>query len=705
MPVTLALPARAILAATLLVASAASDASLLVTERWREITAGSQAERRGFATADFDDDGRTDLAVAANGPAIILRIDGVGAGGWLTKQTLVVQTPTPSPYTGEVPVAWTVPGPDRLILLTNAGEAIEFSGWPLRETRRFAISSSASSGAIGDVDADGVDELVVTAGSTVAAYSLQTGAQEWSAPYQAAEVKLAQLDADAALEVLLARTPGVVLDGATRAVDWSYPDGFGAYLAVGRFGADAAAWFAGARDWGNVLVMRASPWSPVWDFQNFDNDALAACDAGGDAREEIIVGDGQWGDVLVIDSDTHQPRRTIPHAEHGTTALATADFDGDGDCDIAFSGSSSYGASWLYHVYDAASGTVLHEPTNFTGALEALAIADLDGNGTRELVLATATEPTRLRVTDLATGRLLWELAGSGGNANDAFYLKTRRVLVAQLDADAALEIVLAGTALYDGRVTVVDSGTREVQRQIGTYSAGPMRSREVSDAAILDFDRDGVQDIVVATQAATSGANGARLHVFSLQSGATLWESVAMGTGFADMKGVLVAQSDDDPAAEVIAVLHDGLRAYDADTRLLDWSFTYPAEISAFAIDPVAQELVLANGIVANFYALSTRQSLRSANLGGAVTGLAWLPGPDRRYVARAGEQLVALDGLAGTVLDRSEWLGPTQPGTLPAVAAVGTGWQVASSGTLGYFLHAIAPDPMTVFADGFEP
>ena len=82
---------------------------------------------------------------------------------------------------------------------------------------------------------DGHDELVVGGGffAGVWAFDLASGAQRWFEPNaQAQDLLLLQLDGDPALEIVCAGTPGVILDGATHATDWTYKDGFGNYLAA-----------------------------------------------------------------------------------------------------------------------------------------------------------------------------------------------------------------------------------------------------------------------------------------------------------------------------------------------------------------------------------------------------------------------------------------------------------------------------------------
>src|SRR5690606_22355222 len=133
----------------------------------------------------------------------------------------------------------------------------------------------------------------------------------------AEDLMLAQLDADAALEIVAAATPGVVIDGATQAIDWSWPAGFGAYLAPGHFQPGGGVQFVAAETWFRFTVFQSAPWQALWQAELGDIEAIHAVDLDGDGIDEIIEGDGQWGDVHVYDSATQSVRFTIPRATPG----------------------------------------------------------------------------------------------------------------------------------------------------------------------------------------------------------------------------------------------------------------------------------------------------------------------------------------------------------------------------------------------------
>jgi len=102
--------------------------------------------------------------------------------------------------------------------------------------------------------------------------------------------------------------------------------------------------------------------------------------------------------------------------------------------------------------------------------LKGLAVADWDGDSTKELIL---TRSGHLYVYD-PSGQLEWDLSGVSGND----------VVVGQMDADPGMEL-----ALTDGNV--IDAATRTIQ---WNWPSG-----FGFDLDLCDFDADGMQELIAA--------------------------------------------------------------------------------------------------------------------------------------------------------------------------------------------------------------
>jgi hypothetical protein len=703
-------------AATIAIATLASLASMpadtarLVANGY-DITAAIGVVRRGLASGDFNDDGRPDLVASlfaetsASSSVSVLEVHGASPEGtWSKSQTLLLDIA--SRFT-TLPLTWERAGADALIVVTDEGEAVEYAGWPLAEIRRFPIANLARAARVGDVDADGSVELVVGHAAGVSAYRLGDGATLWSLPGDAVhDIALGQFDTDAALELVVASTTGQVYDGATRSVQWTYDAGFGRHLAVGRIGVLNAQGFVGAQDWDSLRVFHANPFGSFWGYQAFDIDEVATFDVDGNGRDEIFVGEGQSSHVHVLDSATRQLRMRLFNGGYGIASIVGGDFDRNGEREMVLGNiyvdPTSTG---VFRVVDARTGAERYEHRRLGAGVAAVAYGDLDGDGTVERVISRDDTPSMLQVYAGDGDELLWSLSGVGHVLDDPHYAAGRRIFITQLDADPGAEIVVLGGFSYAGRVTIVDAATRTVQRQIGHHTAEPMNWREIRDGALMHYDGDSIPDLVVLSVGAGSPSPGVRLHVFSLVTGALLWESVPMGSSLGEASSLMLMQSDADPALEIVATLPTELRAFDAQTGLLDWTRTLAGPILAAAHDPLRGEIYVSHRGEVQVFDAFTRDLLRNLPQSADVTALRPIGVEVPRLLTLEGEILHLRDALDGSVLGTSRALGPAA--SIPTQIALwdeASRWKVAVGSKLGVFRLSIQ-SPQSTFSDGFEP
>lgn len=234
--------------------------------------------------------------------------------------------------------------------------------------------------------------------------------------------------------------------------------------------------------------------------------------------------------------------------------LFLADLTGDGKDDIVVALSNG-----TIEVYSAATTPQLMRSINTANGLCAVAVADLEGDGSKELV---TSDGTNLNVYAVQSGALKWSLANCGGIS----------LAVGNVDADAALEIV---STTYGGKGYVVDGVTKTISWE---YLNG-----FGSKVALGDLDGDGMLEIVGAS-------SWYKITVFDADRSTPVWE---ISTSH-DIAALLVADADGDGVPEI--VYGDGqwgkVHAISAGTRTERWAVNNPEHgVSGLALSDLDRD------------------------------------------------------------------------------------------------------------------
>ncbi|MBO9661941.1 PQQ-binding-like beta-propeller repeat protein [Dokdonella sp.] len=666
----------------------------------------------GFVVADFDGDGVEDVAITATSGTPLIEIIGRRSTRPELKQIVLLE--------GEALIrimVHVVDGVPHLFALATNGILREFAGWPLAEVRvidlDFDLGLSPSAGAaIGDIDADGSNELIVTSGpwsgNFVNAYDLTKGSLRWSVPNGGADVLLAQLDADPALEIVVAATPGYVLDGATRSIDWSYKDGFGTFLAAGHFQQGSSGQFVAARIWDRFTIFQSSPFSPVWDAETTNTSALATADLDRDGLDEIIQGDGQWDGVRIYDPSTHQVRLTIPNDAYGVSAITALDIARNGSSAIVFGRKDIHSAdqNWL-SIVDASTGSTLWEfDASRPGPYTAVDLDDTDRDGRYEFLYASQGHSYIQGVVtqvDALTSRAEWQSPLPPIDAEDPWYIQPRTVLVAHR-AEGPNKIIIASTG---GAILGIDGNNHNIDWRAETQSEGTGRRYTAVGTTAVDLDADGNDEIVTCAFTVGGEVVGTRLFVFSSADGSMLWRSIAMDDPAFRCNGVMIGRFDDSPRQLLVALLPSSIRAFDAQTHLLAWTLPVSAD-GAILLEAGndGREFAVFSGSRLSFYDAGTRNMLRQFNLGSPITAIHKLTGDVHQLLVAAGGRLHLVDGTDGQILFSTDYLGEelAAENQLAATELGGGTWLIGAGSRAGVFRHIIRLTE-AIFVNGFDP
>jgi hypothetical protein len=698
-------PSRPLLPALLLAAASPVSFAYPFQPTLERATVIGPVPRDAIVAADFDGDGIDEILTATSSPAqAIIAYSNVGAP---LEQRQVINLPRFQSSSSRLHI-WPSPQGPRLVSVTGPNWSSEptvvsvFAGWPLSRISSHTLALAPSDSRVGDVDADGSPELISLYSSEVRATNLGSGDFLWSIPVGGSSIALHNLDADPALEIIIAGPQGYVYDGATRQQEWRYPDGFGSLVAAGNVGPNGSPGFVGARESDLFTVFSTAPWSPIWDQLQYRTNSLQIANLDGTGADEIIFSESNWGNIRIFDSQTRALRREILTSNSGSGGFATPRIRSGTQRHIVQGTSSLYSYSDALILVDPNTGATVKSLASDTSGVTATAMGDFNADGREELLMSSGEGwGSRIRIANAETGADEW-VSPPSSIANDPLNMQPKRFLSAQLDTDAAREIVIAGDSFYSGRIVVMDGASKAIQLQIGDSSnLRPLDARSITDALLMDFDGDGHLDVVVSTEPSTSAESGVRLHVFSLRTGALLWESVRIGTGYNTSRGVFLLNNGGQP--QLVAVLTTGLRAFGVQSQLLEW--TYSGNIDKallFAHAPGGAEIVMedAAGRITHLDA-ATREMRRTYNLPERSTALVAVPTAPYLVAAFADTlTLLRLDGsLVGTIEDVRVNLGAAPL----AISANDATTHVLVGSPHGFRLFELNPEG--VFKDGFDP
>jgi subtilisin family serine protease len=361
--------------------------------------------------ADIDGDGTRELLFAQGDQVHVLRHDGTYLAGW--------PQPLPSPLIAQgSPAVGDLDGDGKpeLVVVTTSYEVFVFHS---DGTRTGPLSQRGSSVALGDVLGDSRPELIVC-GADGSVWVLGAGGTALAPPYAGtlrfpSPPVLTDLDGDGKLDIVVAETDQTLALHAFRG-DGTPLTGFPVSLGApsvwyGRFypaaaDLDADGWpeiVAGNPQCQMFAVSRTGKVLPGWPFEPAeafeDCGPVTLSDLDGDGRAEVVAGarsteSAESATLFVLNGQGQvlpgwPLRWTGSSAFYGAGAAALADIDGDGARELVADGDADFSRPFALRGFERNGSAVpgFPRPTADIGAsvTNTPAVLDLDADGLLEL--------------------------------------------------------------------------------------------------------------------------------------------------------------------------------------------------------------------------------------------------------------------------------------------------------------------------------
>lgn len=691
-----------------LVMAAAAFETCAAASVW-EVYPGFQGPgHAGMVLGDFDGDGRREVAVTGyTVPSFsfqgtqLLAIFGAGGGG----MPLAVRTITAAPaLTGGLLLAPPVAGKDRIAAISNissAGQILVFGGIPLQVERVIQTPLLVRLSAIADLDGDGQLEILALASlggwndQFPVVLDYETGNVEWTGTSSGNDVAASQLDGDPALELIVAGTPGRIIDGASHLVEWTYPSGFGSRIAAGKFLADGVTPGFATANYTSVQIFRSQPYSPVSEFTTGEISAFKTVKLTPAGPDQIAIGNGQWGDIGIFDPRTGLNVVRVTNPEHGVSALEVGDIDQDGSAEVIYGAGLTSTGTDILRAVDLTTLVEKFRQNDEIGPHSAVAVGNIDATSAQEVAFLTYSSNSgyagsNLYVVDHSSGVRL----RSRDNVVNGWTIQQPHIMLAHIQGDAAKEIFVAGGQSFEGSVALLDGTTlQDIWRTGGNNSALPNLS--VASMALLDSNADGTPDVILAT-------DQGKVVVLNGSNGEPLWQSVTLN---GDSRPVVSAFRDAAARPMVAISRGRGIYLFDLTNHLLAATVKSASSIIAMSL--------WGEGASCQLGALESSGSLtlyRCADL--AVAGNRSLPATTNffqpidamatRFLVAAGSQLQEVTA-NGTAIPLTPTLGARLgSGNKAVVQQNGTGFDIMIGSDYMVTRQRIGLDAL--FSHGFD-
>ena len=414
-----------------------------------------------------------------------------------------------------------------------------------------------------DADNDATSEIVFCDDNKIFIYNATTLTLEHQLNYGANDFEIGNVDSDIDIEIVLVNGRVLEFDDGITTVEWQYPGGdFGYLVELSDIDSDNMKEIIGASAWNYVTAFDADIQSPKWQIPTSqDIGALLVIDVDGDNIDDILYGDGQWGEIHCYDAVNQTQKWQISNVEHGVTNISVFDSDGDSNLEIFWgAGATSTGPDYLC-VHQISTLLLEWQSQHLDGPFYAIDIGDADGNGDNEIVIVSFMSNNGygdgiIQIFNAVTYELEWKSEDDmfGGYA----WTGIHDVKIGDVDDDTEPEIIIATDRLYDGAIYVINGLSHTIEHSYFYDDGTPIHS-----ITIADVDNDSQTEIIAGGSIAHSGSPGVFVYVINGSTGIVEWQSINLAGMWSAITALEVADIDNDTVPEIVA-LNDNIFVFD---------------------------------------------------------------------------------------------------------------------------------------------
>ncbi|MDA3911300.1 MAG: FG-GAP-like repeat-containing protein [Bacteroidales bacterium] len=418
----------------------------------------------------------------------------------------------------------------------------------------------------GDADNDGEDEIIVCDDDHIFLFNKETLEQEASLNYGAFDLKLGNVDNDADIELVTSHGDVLSFDGANIIQEWFFEEISSQYCMLGLsdIDSDGKDEIIRARSWDFVDVFDADLQAVKYELNiNGDIDVLYLQDVTGDGIDEIIIGEGQWGEVKCYDANTETLLWSLDNPHHGVAEIRIGNFDNDASLEICWGAGFSSSGEDVLSIADIQQQEIQWRSVHIDGPIYAIELGDIDNDDVKELVAisyesASGYESGIITVFNSETHQVEWQ---SDGLFLGSVWTGVFDLSLGDVDNDGDIEILVSAGNTYTGKYWIIDGTTKTIEN---SYLFQDEDLNEFYAGKLYDIDDDNMLEIITA--------NEDNAYIINPLDGSIIWSSTEFPIGY--QTPVIRVKNIDSDANPEIVICKANICVYDGITYD-DWIST----------------------------------------------------------------------------------------------------------------------------------